>query len=419
MFKVERNNEKLGKYLSELIDQKYPAKRQFCKAYIASIGEEPTQANLSNMANRLSQIIHGKKAIQTYDLPYFADLLEVSCEQILSAGEFCAPISKRVTNYSIACSKDIREWEAYIHHKDKLILNADEYNKTVLDYALEFGNYPFLKYLMDKKYIWFDSHKDNAYIKTFGAGTSIQPRDIASVDSGLRYKLVTEDALRMNLIALAADNSDLQMLEELRARENPQLYFRVRYLTGDHPDFHGCYNEKMVKHLVSCSEDVLNYFTDIFEIRDNLNYKDESKRAHTFMFPYLSELLDLLISAKSDFTETALKKALAHNKVTYKKLTKTITEIKNDTYYAQEYMKNQWIHFCKQDIAFYENGNIIIYNALSSSLPTRNRYDISMTNIAHVTKLPSTPILKHLAEELNASYNAIRNINEHLEEVIH
>ena len=30
------------------------------------------------------------------------------------------------------------------------IFNPDEYDKTAIDYALEAGNYPFLKYLTEK-----------------------------------------------------------------------------------------------------------------------------------------------------------------------------------------------------------------------------------------------------------------------------
>ena len=37
MFKHE-NNQKIGMYLSELIEKKYPSKRQFCKAYILAVG---------------------------------------------------------------------------------------------------------------------------------------------------------------------------------------------------------------------------------------------------------------------------------------------------------------------------------------------------------------------------------------------
>ena len=113
MFKVEKNNAKIGAYLADLIDQKYESRRAFCRAYISANGEVPTNETINNMSNRLAQIAKGNKAIQTYDLPYFTELLGVSCEQILSAGECSATLSSRVTNYFIACSRDPKEWEAY------------------------------------------------------------------------------------------------------------------------------------------------------------------------------------------------------------------------------------------------------------------------------------------------------------------
>lgn len=417
MFKVEKNNEKIGKYLNDLIEQKYESRRAFCRAYIHTTGEEPTNETINNLSNRLMQIVKGKKAIQTYDLPYFTELLGVSCEQILSAGECSVPISNRVTNYSIACSRDPAEWKKYISREDKLILNSDEYCKTVLDYALEFGNYDFIKYLMDHKYIWFDSRKDQDYILTFGAGTSIERRHIGYIDSGLESKLKTEDELRINLIALAADNEDIEMLNNLRARENPQLYYRAHYLSATHPDFDSCYNERMVKHIANSGEKILDYFTDSFEIRDNVRYKDGSKRVHTFMFPYISKLLDLLIITKSNFAETALKKALKHNKETYKKLCELILNVKNDEYYAADYMKDMWIKTCQQALNFYENGDIVMFRAIYSTIYAKNRVDGIITNVARVTKISASPIIKHLSEELNESYEAIKNIKDHVEEI--
>ena len=417
MFKVEKNNAKIGKYLSNLIEQKYESKRAFCCAYICAAGEEPTNENLNNMSNRLSQIIKGNKSIQTYDLPYFTDLLGISCEQILSAGEYIVPIANRVTNYSIAGSKDSAEWEKYIKREDKLILNCDEYCKTVLDYALEFGNYDFIKYLMDNKYIWFDSRKDNDYAQTFGAGTSIERRQISSVDYGLEGKLKTEDELRTNLIALAADNGDIEMLNNLRARENPQLYLRAHFLSGQHPDFESCNNERMLKHIAASSNKILDYFTDSFEIRDNVRYKDGSERTHTFMFPYISKLLDLLITAKSNFAQTALTKALEYNNKTYNKLCKLILAVKNDERYAEEYMKVLWIKACRQELAFYENGDIVMFSAIYSTANDKNHINGIITNVPHITKIPSSHELRQLAEELNESYEKIKNIKEHLEEI--
>ena len=417
MFKVEKNNAKIGRYLDDLIKQKYEFRREFCRAYIRAAGEEPTHETVNNMSNRLAQIVKGNKAIQTYDLPYFCELLGVSCEQILSAGEYAMPIANRVTNYSIACSKDPAEWEAYINRADKLILNSDEYCRTVLDYALEFGNYDFIKFLMDKNYIWFDSRNDKDYVQTFGAGTSIERRKIGYIDYGLEGRLKTEDELRMNLIALAVDRNDSKMLDALRARENPQLYFKVHYAPGCSVDFDSFYNERVVEHIASSSEEILDYFTDSFEIRDRVRYKDGSNRVHTFLFPYISQLLDLLIAAKSPFAETALKKAIKHNKKTYKRLRELILSVKNDEYfyehYSEEYAKNLWLAACKQDLHFYDNGSIVIFSAIFS----HTGLDGMITNVAHATKVPSSPILKHLVEELNESYWKIKNLKENLGDI--
>lgn len=415
MFKVEKNNAKIGEYLADIIEQKFESRRAFCRAYICATGEEPTNETINNMSNRLMQIIKGNKSIQIYDLPYFTELLGISCEQIISAGEFSAPRTNRVTNYSVACSKDPKEWEKYINREDKLILNCDEYCKTVLDYALEFGNYEFIKFLMDNKYIWFDSRKEQDYIQTFGAGTSIQRRDISWIDYGLQGKLNEEDELRINLIALACDNNDIEMLNALRARENPQLYFRAHYLTAQHPDFDSCYNERMVKHIARSNEFILDYFTDSFEIRDYVMYKDGSSRVHTFMFPYISKLLDQLIITKSPFTETALKKALEYNKKTYKELCKLILSVKNDEYYSVDYMKNMWIDACKDKLKFYANGDIVIFTSVF--IMSNKQYSGIITNVPHATKDPSSPILRPLAEELNESYLKIVNLKEHLEEI--
>lgn len=418
MFKIAEDNAIVGKYLGKLIDTQYGSRREFGRQYLIAAGNpEPTVEETNNMANRLSQIINGNKGIQTRDLPFFTKMLGVSCEQILSAGEYCVPLQSRVTNYAIACSKDPKEWEEYIHREDKLILNTDEYCKTVLDYALEFRNYEFIKYLMAHQYIWFASEEQQDYVFTFGAGTSIERRHISAVDYGLEGKLKTEDKLRLELIALACDNEDLPMLEKLHARENPQLYNRAHFIFGQHPDFDHGYNEKMVKHIANSSESILDYFTSPFTIPDSINYKDGSKRFHTFVFPYISNLIDYLIINQSSFAETAIKKAIRHNNKTYEKLCELILSVKNDPCYSPDYMKHMWIKTCKQYLDFFENGNIVMFCAFYSQLNTGKQIDGIVTNIVRASKTPKSPILKQLVEELNESYRKIENLKEYLEEI--
>ena len=403
MFKVANNNEEVGKYLNDLIARKFESKRDFCREYIKMTHQEPNEENIASMANRLTQITKGNKAIQTYDLPYFTAILEVSCEQILSAGKYCVPLAQRQTNYSVALSKDTTEWEKYINNKSKPILNADEYGKTVLDYAIEFDNYDLIKYLTEHKYIWFDSGDPRNYIFTFGAGTSIERRSIGEIDYALQGQLETSDDLRTKIIALAVNNDDMEMLNKLKARETPQLY-TINYLNCRLPETDQNYDELTLRHIADSSEAVLDYFTDPFNVKTAYG----GKRTYTFLFPQISKLIDILVAENSPFAETAIKKAVSHNNDTYRKLCDLILLIKNDENYRLIWKEN-----CKQEFMLQKEGDFVGFRAIYSA----GQYDGMITNIAHATKKPSSAKLQPLVDELNATYEKIKNIADHLEEI--
>ncbi len=434
MFKVEINNEKIGKYLSDLIEQQYRSKREFCRAYIRANGEEPTENSVASMANRLSQIIKGRKQIQLYDLPHFSELLGISCEQILSAGECSAPVSTRVTNYSIACSKDPCQWQKYIDREDKLILNSDEYNKTVLDYAIEFANYDFIKYLMDNEYIWFINRDDHYGNTILGANTSIKHRELHMQDSGLQNELLSNADLRIKIIAMAADQSDTEMLDRLRAREDTYLDFNIR-LNGSLARLNNPYfpvpseqtKTRMIRHIANSNEKVLEYFTDTFEIE----HKYGNNKRNSFIFPDIAELLDQLIAQNSSFAEKALKKALHHNQNTYEKLRNLALRVKNDAYYSKESFQAEgrekfwnesiWINAFKSDFHFDEQNHLVSFTRISTYTYTINKDDFYsdslISNVVQITKTPVIPELKKLAEELNKSYERIKNFADYLKEM--
>ncbi|MCM1056659.1 MAG: ankyrin repeat domain-containing protein [Firmicutes bacterium] len=402
------DNQKIGMYISGLIEREFESARQFCSVYLQTRdGNQPTGEAIQNMANRLSQIKKGTKAIQIEDLPIFSELLHVSFEQILSGGEHGEPKSNRMTNYTVAQSHNKTEWTAYIREKNQPILNPDEYGKTVLDYAIMFGNYEFLKFLIDENYIWFDSRQDKDYVMTFGAGTNIQRIKFEELDNGffvrkpgmndLQYKLATEDQLRMYIISFAADHNDISMLEKLRAREIPELYYKAHYLSCACPDFDIHYDKNMVSHIAKSSDKVLDYFTDCFEIRDRIRYKDGSNRRHTFVFPYISQLLDMMIENNSTFLRTALEKSIEHNENTWRKLKALINESVNDGCYYGDY----W----KKEVAFHENGNVVHF---------RDTFAVTgiITNIAKTTKKSSDSQINGLINKLNDSYDRIKYITE-------
>ena len=218
----EIDNEKIGGYIANLIKQYYSSDRDFCRKYLKRRNIESNNEEVSKMANRLSQIKRGKKSIQIVDLPIFAGLLHVSCEEILAGGSQLEKDTSRLINYTIAQSHDKDKWEEYVNDDRQPILYADEYGKTVLEYAIEFENYDFIKFLVEKDYIWFDSGDKNSYFLTFGAGTSIHRIKFEETENDgifirkldikdLPDKLCEEDRLRMNIISLAMSNDDPSM----------------------------------------------------------------------------------------------------------------------------------------------------------------------------------------------------------------
>lgn len=411
MFMIEMNNEKIGAYLKELILAKYKNVRQFCIAYIKLSGSDwKDDSVIANMQNRMSQIIKGNNAVQIYDLPLFCDLLNVSCEEILSAGKHFVPISGHITNYEIAFSKDEAAWDKYIARDDKLILNPDEYNKTVIDYALQFKNYEFLKYLMNKKFIWFvDDSKYDCHERVFGfgAGTSIKRREIGFLDTlGTELKYHCEErGLRQKMIVLAMENNDFEMLTSLRAREVPALYqacscVKLQTRCKDY------YNEDVIEEIAISSDKILEYFSEDFTIKDNFGHE------HRFIYPYMDKLIKLLIENKSKYAEAVLRRAIEHNKCILKKMSEIIGEAfeaSKNNYCCGEDYKAPVETVIKGTMNYYQfdaDDGFLLYSFVGSKKDCPR----FCANVVCVEAEAGDFLIDSLIEELNKSYSAVRNI---------
>ena len=413
---IKEDNEKIGAHLSKLINKNFKNTRQFCIAYIKAEGRKAEDPEIRNMANRLSQILKGKKSIQTYDLPIFSKLLEVSCEEILSAGKCFNPVD-RLTNYSVAFSHDENIWRQYIDREDKLILNPDEYGKTVIDYALEIENFEFLKFLMENGYVEFVGKDENSYVMNFGANTKIKRREPLRMDTFLQNELIENVKLRTQMISLAISNNDLETLAQLHAREIPSLY-QHRYMAHmahtdiKSLDFDEFYDEDMVNQIANASEEILDYFFEEFEITDKVG------QTNKFIFPYITELIDLLVEKEHIYAEEILRRALKHNQWTYHSIEELIESIKND--YLKEYpqllseiekdevikemKKNHAIEGVMSRFDFYENGNIVGFRDRLARIEF-------ITNIIHANKTSEQPRIHSLIEKLNNYYDKIRDLN--------
>ncbi len=387
--------------------KKFESYRQFAAEYIKLRDNEgePASYEINKASTKISQIKRGNKGIQITDLPIFADLLEVSVDSILSGGTAPSPSFSRMTNYSIAFSKDEEEWEEYVNHPDKPFLNPDEYGKTVIDYALEFKNYDFLKYLMEKGYIWFVREDPNLYWRSFGAGTSIKKRTWVNNDA-LGGKMLENDQLRTSLVALALEKGDAAILDGMKAREVPELY-GVSCFYDREVDFERYYNPEYMDRLAECDEAILRYFSEEFEIntgRDDLI---------TVTFPYLGKLIGLAMKKHNKKVPILLENALQHNRNVLKRI-KEVAEIYSDAFEGmREYMGADRVEAeIMSDFHFHEeSGTVCFHSALFGQ-----KKEGLFSNVIKVTANSKDEKINALIEKVNAAYDQIANYHYEEEE---
>ena len=383
MFELASNSE-IGIYLEHLIkkkyqetgDIKYKNVRQFCKACLEAEGIEPTEDELRKKTGHMSGMKNEDKPIRLTDLPIFTRLLDVSCEEILSAGETKTATVNHLTNYQIASSHDKNLWELCINSEDSIFLNTDEYDKTILDYVFEFRNHQLLKYLVDKKYIWFVPQEPGERCGIgFGGGTSIKRRPLGS-SKILEAQLNENDNLRRKMIVLAIENNDIDMLDEFRAREIPLMYHK---LLGAELSVY--YDEDLIETASRADKSVLDYFSKTITIKPT-----HRQAPFQCMYPFIGAMIEKLIEHNNPYADTVLKRCIKHNKNTFDK----VNELRCRRYGEG---KNAYSMF---KLHFYQDNNVVEAYDMKQN-------DFIVTNIIRMNKDLDSESIK----ELNSYYDKI------------
>ena len=408
MFEL-KTNEEIGAYLKKLILSKYPSCRQFCIAYIdltSDFSDDPQDLRsdeIRKLTNRLSQILKGKKGIQTYDLPIFSELLDVSCEQMLSAGAVCKPITNRRTNYNIAFSTDERDWIEYINREDCIASYADEFGKTVVDYAIEFKNYGFIKFLIEKGYITLISDDRGLAGFNFGANTSlkVRPYDAKTFEN----ELYENKILRTQIIALALEHGDYDVLEKMRAREfPPQLTMTTNSVHG--VKFAEYYDEQYIEAILHSKSKVIQYFCEEYYVKSQWQNEE-----FLWMFPFMDELIVKAVKANSSKAITLLDAAIKHNEETYNNLKKSILyvakRIKDD--FRRNVGFQEVIADVLCDYHISEEENVICFWCYFF----REAHQV-VTNVISADVQSKKPEIQIRIDRLNELYSQIINIKDHL-----
>ena len=377
MFKLASNFE-IGQYIKQLIKEnpKFRSNRDFGKACLEEENLPLTESAINTKSGHISEITRGITAIQIKDLPAFTKLLDVSCEDILSAGKVRSYNENHITNYKLAASHDEKLWQSYINKESEFLLNPDEYDKTILDYAFEFKNYPLLKHLVDNEYIWFvEQNPGQRCGMGFYGGTSIKRRPLGN-SKIMEAQLTENDSLRRKMIVLAIENNDVDMLDEFRAREIPLMYLKLR---GAEVSVY--YDEDLIEAASRASEKVLDYFSEVITITPTLE-----KAPFQCMYPFLGALIEKLIEQKNPYADTLLRRCIEHNKGAYEK----VKELK-DRKYGEG--KNAYSMF---RLHFYQGSHVIEAYDMKQN-------DFILTNLIRI----DTDLDSELIKELNSYYDRI------------
>lgn len=395
-------NEEIGKYLFKLIDEKsdkFKSGRDFCKQYLfLEKGEQPSDDEIQKQANRLSGIKSGKYGLQIQDLGYYTELLEITCEELLSAGKSKPAFPDRYSNYTFAHSTDRGYWERYINNDDKLFLNADEYGKTILDYAFECENYGLIKFLTENNYITIvDNESTKDYVMTFMPPDKAM-KYMSRNANKLNDEIINNDKIRTTVVALAIKKNDKYFLTKLRAREIPALYSVCEYgFSTQFDNFESSYNDKLTNAVANADKEILGYFSEPFSI------KSEHSEG-VFIYPFLGRLLDKMISENNKNTVYVLERTLDYNSNVLNELSEKI---------AQSYI--MYKKYCDDKEAF--SGAVKYFDMNDNGVFTFMNYDPSDTsnlikmksNVIHISKKSKDEKINELIDKINKIYFAIKN----------
>ena len=407
MFEL-KTNEEIGAYLKKLILLKYPSCRQFCVAYIdltMDFSDDPQDQRseeIRKLTNRLSQILKGKKSIQTYDLPIFSELLGVSCEQMLSAGAVAKPITNRRTNYNIAFSTDERDWIEYVNRKDCIASYADEFGKTVVDYAIEFKNYGFIRFLIENGYITLISDDKGYVTSNFGASTTLKVRPYE--EKTLEHELYENKILRTQIISLALENNDYDVLYEMRAREfPPQVTTTFQLLTSI--KFAEYYDENFIEAILSSETKAVQYFCEEYYVESKWQ-----KEEFLWIFPFLDKLIVKAVKKNSSKANMLLDAAIKHNEETYTTLKtailQTARQIRNNPFSKDRGYQEIIAGVLSE---FQISNNIISFYCYFLRDSAR-----VATNIICADVKSKMPEIQSKIDRLNELYSQIIDIENHL-----
>lgn len=241
-----KDKSEIGLYIKEKLKQLEITQSELA-GEIAKLKGDGYDKN--SIKDNVSKWIRGERYPGTEYIYYLAQVLKVSIEEILVAGEVCEKYDNRpFTLYAIAKSGNREAVDRVMAMQDEfgncVGTNYDEYNKTLLDYIIEFENLDLLHYLIEKGYVTF---YENQIMTTILVGNTYSAVFKQIVSLSIKYDdlFVFQRAIRRTMPILLSKEDC----------EGFKLFVKGEYRIGyvlDYSDIVGILNtDKILQYLIT------------------------------------------------------------------------------------------------------------------------------------------------------------------------
>ena len=158
-----------------------------------------------------------------------------------------------------------------------------------------------------------------------------------------------------------------------------------------------------MKAVSESDEKVLDYFSREFEIKDT--YGNEN----TFIYPYMGELIDIMLKTNRKEVELLIRRSLKHNKETLKKLE---IMIRGEYQYVGEnydWLEKESVMEMALRCFRFDNENKIVNYIYHKEKQSSEKI---VTNIVYISEKSSAPLINELISEINELYSRISSLGD-------
>ncbi len=179
-----KDKNEVGVYINFLLNERQWKQADLSKKLTEIEGRPVSRDNVSKW-------IAGERYPGIDHIYYLAQVFNVSIENILMAGSQRDNFDDRLFSlYAVAKSGDKKRLDQLMNLENeygtKIVENYDEFDKTILDYLIEFKRVDLIKYMFEKGYISMWETQTNTAIRV-GNLTGMEDKFNAFVDLAIEY----------------------------------------------------------------------------------------------------------------------------------------------------------------------------------------------------------------------------------------